>query len=89
MIRGALKNLMRCETLKKQQYNAVRAIFSNKKDSVQQAPKFSDAGDNIIRSPFPDVEVPSCLLDEFVWKDLNKWGNKTAIVRFQDFRFKK
>ncbi|XP_025410729.1 4-coumarate--CoA ligase [Sipha flava] len=34
----------------------------------------------VIRSPFSDVEIPSCLLDEGVWGNLERWPDKDALV---------
>ncbi|KAJ0175985.1 hypothetical protein K1T71_008159 [Dendrolimus kikuchii] len=36
--------------------------------------------DNIIKSPYKDVEIPNCTLSEYVWQNLDKWAEKTAIV---------
>lgn len=35
---------------------------------------------NVVRSPFSDVEIPSGLLDERVWRDLERWPDKDALV---------
>lgn len=33
------------------------------------------------KSPFENVELPKNLsLDEYVWKDINKWENRIALV---------
>lgn len=37
--------------------------------------------DNIVRSPFPDIEVPTVSLYNFVYKDFAKYGSKVALVR--------
>lgn len=34
----------------------------------------------VVRSPFPDMEIPSGLLHEGVWKNLEKWPDKDALV---------
>lgn len=34
----------------------------------------------IVRSPFPDLEYPDVNIDQFIWKDFNKWNRKVAIV---------
>ena len=37
--------------------------------------------ENIVRSPFPDIEVPTSSLYSFVYKDFAKYGSKVALVR--------
>jgi len=34
----------------------------------------------VIPSPFLDMEMPSGLIDEFVWGNLEKWADKDALV---------
>ncbi|VVC29373.1 AMP-binding, conserved site,AMP-dependent synthetase/ligase,AMP-binding enzyme, C-terminal domain [Cinara cedri] len=34
----------------------------------------------VVHSPFPDVEIPSSLLHEGVWSNLEKWPDKDALV---------
>lgn len=34
----------------------------------------------VVRSPFSDVQIPECLIDEFVWSDLERWPDKDALV---------
>ncbi|XP_041981291.1 4-coumarate--CoA ligase 2-like [Aricia agestis] len=36
--------------------------------------------EKIIQSPFKDVEIPDTTLTEYMWKDLGKWANKTAMI---------
>lgn len=36
--------------------------------------------DRTVRSPFDDVAVPEETITEHVWKNLDKWSNKTAVV---------
>ncbi|XP_063987892.1 uncharacterized protein LOC135168006 isoform X2 [Diachasmimorpha longicaudata] len=35
---------------------------------------------NIFTSPFPDVEIPSDYVHQIVWKNVDNWRNKTAVV---------
>ena len=37
--------------------------------------------ENIVRSPFPDIEVPTSSLYSFVYRDMAKYGSKVALVR--------
>jgi hypothetical protein len=62
------------------QVNNVRTILTSK-DSFQQQPLTSNKEDITIYSPFPSIDYPNVSIDQFVWADLNKWGNKTAVVR--------
>lgn len=36
--------------------------------------------EKIIKSPYKDVEIPSCTLHEYVWKNFDKWPEKTAVI---------
>ncbi|XP_046749674.1 4-coumarate--CoA ligase 1-like [Diprion similis] len=36
--------------------------------------------DNVVSSPFPDINVPREFLHEYIWKNLERWPNKTAVV---------
>lgn len=40
----------------------------------------SAAGGNILNSGLPDVKLPDCTVDEFVFSNTDKWGNKIATV---------
>lgn len=31
-------------------------------------------------SPYKDVDIPNMTVDQYVFKDLEKWANKTAVV---------
>ncbi|XP_015113043.1 4-coumarate--CoA ligase-like 7 [Diachasma alloeum] len=35
---------------------------------------------NVFSSPFGDVEIPSGYLHQLIWRDIDTWWNKTAIV---------
>ena len=34
----------------------------------------------IVKSPYSDVEIPEVNLADFVWKDVEKWPERTALV---------
>ena len=34
----------------------------------------------IVKSPYTDVEVPEANLADYVWKDIEKWPENTALV---------
>ena len=36
----------------------------------------------IVRSPYSDVELPEANLADYVWKDVDKWADNVALVRF-------
>lgn len=36
---------------------------------------------HVVRSKLPDVQIPNILLNEYIWKDIDKWKDKTALVR--------
>lgn len=35
---------------------------------------------NVIKSKLPQLEIPNILIDEYVWRNLDKWHDKTALV---------
>jgi hypothetical protein len=37
--------------------------------------------ENIVKSPHPPLSYPDLSIDQYIWKDLQFWMNKTAIVR--------
>ena len=57
----------------------VRTILTSK-DTFQQQPLASSKEDISIPSPMPSIDYPNISIDQFVWADLNKWSNKTAVV---------
>lgn len=36
---------------------------------------------NVVKSKLPDVQIPNILLNDYIWKDVDKWKDKTALVR--------
>ncbi|CAG4953302.1 unnamed protein product [Colias eurytheme] len=34
---------------------------------------------NVVKSPFRDVNIPEVTLPEYVWDNINKWADKTAV----------
>ncbi|CAK1582577.1 unnamed protein product [Parnassius mnemosyne] len=36
--------------------------------------------DNIVKSPFQDVVIPNVTVAEYVWRNLDKWPTKTAMI---------
>lgn len=34
----------------------------------------------VVRSPFKDVEIPDATLPEYIWRNLDRWPNRTAVV---------
>lgn len=36
--------------------------------------------DNVVKSPFKDVEIPNTTILEQMWKKLDIWADKTALV---------
>jgi len=62
------------------QKNIVRAILTSN-GSFHQQPLANDKEDIIVYSPFPSLDYPNVTIDQYVWADVDKWTNKTAIVR--------
>lgn len=72
-------------------------LFNNKLKIIAKTFKFFNVNKNLIRglssangsqndiiikSAFPSINYPSLTIDQFVWKDIDKWMNKTAIASF-------
>ncbi|XP_041981646.1 uncharacterized protein LOC121735046 [Aricia agestis] len=36
--------------------------------------------DRVVQSPFKNVDIPDMPITEYVWKDLERWSKKTAVV---------
>lgn len=36
--------------------------------------------DNVVKSPYFDVEIPDISLPEYIWRNIAKWADKTAVV---------
>jgi hypothetical protein len=57
----------------------VRAILTSK-DPLYQQPLANNREDVTIYTPFASIDYPKVRIDQFVWADVNKWMDKTAIV---------
>ena len=42
----------------------------------------ADEAEFIVKSPYSDVDIPEMNLADYVWKDVEKWPERTALVRF-------
>lgn len=60
-----------------------RTSIALKNSSNQFIRKRSDS--KVVHSPFPDVQIPSCLLDEGIWSNLERWSDKDALVSFKKY----
>ena len=38
---------------------------------------------NVVKAPHPSLSYPQLTIDQYIWKDLEFWKNKTAIVRLR------
>lgn len=54
--------------------------FSTPRPSSFSRSNNSDEG-FVRQSPLEDVVVPNVTLDKYIWRDINKWANHTAVVR--------
>lgn len=36
---------------------------------------------NVVKSKIPDILLPNALVHEYVWENVDKWHDKTALVR--------
>ena len=45
-------------------------------------PKISEEDEKfVVRSPYPDVDIPECNMADFVWKNVEQWPEHVALVR--------
>lgn len=60
---------------------ALRTSFSARRDMLPRlAPSNRYLSNIIVQSPFPALTVPDTTINELIWKDVHKWGNRTAVV---------
>lgn len=36
---------------------------------------------NVVKSKLPEINIPNSLLNDYVWLNVDKWKDKTALVR--------
>lgn len=53
-------------------------IVLNYNDQNQSIRQRSES--KVVHSPFSDVQIPSSLLDESVWSNMERWPDKDALV---------
>ncbi|XP_011305449.1 4-coumarate--CoA ligase 2 [Fopius arisanus] len=61
----------------------LKSYFGNASRNYNSQPsntfKYTDR-DNVFTSPYDKIEIPSCYLHQVIWKDVDKWRNKTALT---------
>lgn len=66
--------------------NAVRYLSTQQKQSYSdnENEKFGSTSEEgcVINSCYENVILPNCTIDQYVWKNVNNWGNKIAAVSF-------
>lgn len=82
MLSRIARNLIRNENFGR--VSTTRTIITSK-DSFQQQPLVNNKEDITIYSPFPSIDYPNLSIDQYVWADVNKWANKTAVVCIQTY----
>lgn len=76
-------------TVNKNPYCGVRSIFTNTSAVPIKTLSHSYATNsnlildknNVLSSAFENLDITNELLHEFVWKNMGRWPNKTAMVR--------
>lgn len=82
MFGRVIKNIIRKELLGKSQSSQkilTRALLTSQ-ISLYRHHLADNENDIIVYSPMPSLTYPDYTIDEFVWKDFNKWSSKTALV---------
>lgn len=41
---------------------------------------------NIVRSKIPSIAIPDLLVNEYAWRNVDKWYDKTAVVSSNSFK---
>lgn len=77
MLRRAAQNFILSS--KTHQKTLTRAILTSNRVFVKQVVAEKD-NDTVVYSPLPSLVYPDCSIDQYVWKDVNKWSSKTALV---------
>lgn len=66
------KNLIGTFSKQKLNFQSTRIIYiANRKYTNEP---------NIVKSKLRDVEIPKMLIHEYMWRNLHKWHEKTALV---------
>lgn len=63
----------------------LKLIFSNKNVIRKIPSRFFAAvidSENIVRAPHPPLSYPELSVDQYIWRDLDFWSNKIAVVSF-------
>lgn len=78
----AVRNIFRKELLGKGQHQKfiTRAILTSS-TSFYKHHLADNENDVIVYSPLPSIPYPDVTIDQYVFGDINKWSNKTALVR--------
>lgn len=79
MIR-TVSNRLISETLKSK---TVRNLSVKSRPAFQYDNEIApELEEGVLRSPYKDVILPNCTVDQYVWSRVNEWGNKVATVSF-------
>lgn len=73
MLSNAVK---RCITRRNADIKTIVAFLQQRNNSS------TSNNPNIVRSKFPDVEISNVFIEDVIFKGLDKWGDKTAVVSF-------
>lgn len=75
-MRGSKKLLLLTRTLA-----GLARVRAGQRALCSQAPK-------IVKSPYQDIRLPEQNLHEFIWRNMDKWPDKTAVVSIRIHFFK-
>lgn len=54
-------------------------------DDIHGHYNFSREEGIVMNSPFENIKVPNVPLDQYVWRNISKWQNHTAMVSLKRF----
>lgn len=84
MMRGSLQKLIHNEIIKKQRKNIFKKCMATSTRLGQNEQVAQTEDDIIVKSSFPNIEMPDWTVDQYVWRNYSKWGDKVAVVSCSD-----
>ncbi len=72
------------QTIRFQIFKSFRSISSTPCLLKYQLPTIKPEEEKfIVKSPYPDVEIPEVALADYIWRDVHKWEDSVALVIYK------
>lgn len=76
-----VRGVQRVGTVFKHSSNIIRISSFNKISTAAKAQIIDgNNGERIYTSPYGDIDLPSLTIQDYVWKNMNKWPERIAVV---------